>query len=141
MREAGLRRLTVSLDALDPALFRAMSGGRGEIADVLAGIDAAKAAGFESIKINCVVAARRQRRPGAAAASSISAARGHVLRFIEYMDVGTCNGWSRERVVPSAELRDRIARALAAARRWSRTIAAKSPRATRSRTGRAKSAS
>ena len=73
--------------------------------------------------------------------SNTSAARGHVLRFIEYMDVGTCNGWSRERVVPSRELRDRIARALAIAAAGRRTTAAKSPRAMPSSTAAAKSAS
>src|SRR5688572_27416580 len=55
LREAGLRRLTVSLDALDPERFRRLSGGRGEVADVLEGIAAARAAGFGSLKINCVV--------------------------------------------------------------------------------------
>ncbi|HVR81388.1 MAG TPA: GTP 3',8-cyclase MoaA [Luteimonas sp.] len=108
LREAGLTRLTVSLDALDPALFRALSGDRGRVEDVLAGIDAAQAAGFGSIKLNCVV--QRDVNDGQVL-PLIEHFRGsgHVLRFIEYMDVGTCNGWSRERVLPSAELRDRIA--------------------------------
>ncbi|RPE81241.1 GTP 3',8-cyclase MoaA [Vulcaniibacterium tengchongense] len=108
LRDAGLHRITVSLDALDPQRFRAMSGGRGEIADVLAGIAAAEAAGFGALKLNCVVergANDDQVLP------LVERFRGtpHVLRFIEYMDVGTCNGWRRGRVVPSAELRDRIA--------------------------------
>ncbi len=108
LREAGLGRVTVSLDTIDPALFRALSGGRGGIDDVLAGIAAARAAGFAPIKLNCVVQ-RGVNDGGLEALAAFARAQGHVLRFIEYMDVGTCNGWSRERVVPSAEVRDRIA--------------------------------
>ncbi len=108
MRAAGLGRITVSLDALDAGRFRQMSGGRGDIADVLAGIDAARAAGFEPIKLNCVVE-RGINDDQVLPLLERFRGTGHVLRFIEYMDVGTCNGWVRERVVPSAELRDRIA--------------------------------
>ena len=108
LRQAGLRRITVSLDTLDPDAFRALSGGRGEVRDVLAGIEAASAAGFAQIKLNCVVQ-RGMNDQGIEAIAAFAREHGHVLRFIEYMDVGTCNGWSRERVVPSAELRDRIA--------------------------------
>jgi len=107
LREAGLGRLTVSLDALDPARFRALSGGRGEVADVLAGIEAAQRAGFGPIKLNCVVqrgANEDQVLPLAAFART----HAHVMRYIEYMDVGTCNGCDPTRVVPSAELRDRL---------------------------------
>ena len=108
LREAGLHRLTISLDALDPAVFRAMSGGRGEVNDVLEGIRAAEAAGFDSIKLNTVVQRgvnEHQVLP------LVEHFRGtpHVIRFIEYMDVGTCNGWRPEMVVPSRELRDAIA--------------------------------
>lgn len=107
LRDAGLQRLTISLDALDPELFRALSGGRGNLADVEAGIAAAEAAGFRSLKFNCVVQRgvnEDQLLP------LVERFRGtpHVMRFIEYMDVGTCNDWNRERVVPSLELRDRI---------------------------------
>lgn len=103
LRQAGLHRLTVSLDALDPALFRELSGNRGEVADVLAGIAAAEEAGFGALKINCVV------QRGVNESQLLPLAehfRGtpHVLRFIEYMDVGSCNGWSAERVLPSREL-------------------------------------
>ena len=107
LREAGLHRITVSLDALDPVLFRTLSGGRGQVGDVLRGIAAAAAAGFAPVKLNCVVqrGVNDGELPGLAA---FAREHGHVLRFIEYMDVGTCNGWSRERVVPSAEVRDRI---------------------------------
>ncbi len=107
LREAGLRRLTVSVDALDPGLFRTLSGDRGDLADVLAGIAAAERAGFRSIKINCVVQ-RGVNDDEVLALAGHFRGTPHVPRFIEYMDVGTCNGWRRERVVPSAELRDRI---------------------------------
>ncbi len=108
LREAGLGRITVSLDALDPERFREMSGGRGDIADVLAGIEAAQTAGFGSIKINCVVE-RGINEDQVLPLVERFRGSGHIVRFIEYMDVGTCNGWVRERVVPSRELRDRIA--------------------------------
>jgi len=108
LRDAGLQRVTVSLDTLDAGVFRALSGGRGELVDVLAGINAAHAAGFAPVKLNCVVQ-RGVNDAGIEQLAGYAREHGHVLRFIEYMDVGTCNGWSRERVVPSAELRDRIA--------------------------------
>ncbi|MCL1634043.1 GTP 3',8-cyclase MoaA [Luteimonas sp. SX5] len=107
LRDAGLRRLTVSLDALDPGVFRALSGGRGEVADVLAGIAAAEEAGFAPIKLNCVVQ-RGVNDDQALPLVERFRGSGHIVRFIEYMDVGTCNGWDATRVVPSAELRDRI---------------------------------
>ncbi|MGN6112453.1 MAG: GTP 3',8-cyclase MoaA [Luteimonas sp.] len=107
LRDAGLGRLTVSLDALEPALFRALSGGRGEVGDVLAGLEAAQRAGFGPIKLNCVV--QRGANDGEVLPlAEFARAHGHVVRYIEYMDVGTCNGWDRARVVPSAELRDRL---------------------------------
>jgi cyclic pyranopterin phosphate synthase len=107
LREAGLHRITVSLDALDPELFRALSGGRGDVAEVLKGIEAAKTAGFGPIKLNCVVQ-RNVNESEVLPLVEFARGQGHVMRFIEYMDVGTCNGWQRERVVSSAELRDRI---------------------------------
>lgn len=107
LHAAGLRRITVSLDALDPALFRELSGGRGELADVLAGIAAAEDAGFDRIKFNCVVQ-RGVNDDQVLPLLERFRGSGHIVRFIEYMDVGTCNGWDRARVVPSAELRDRI---------------------------------
>jgi cyclic pyranopterin phosphate synthase len=108
LREAGLRRLTLSLDTLDPATFRTMSGGRGEVAAVLAAIEAAERAGFAPLKINCVV----MRGVNDHQVTDLVAhfrGSGHIVRFIEYMDVGTCNDWRQDRVVPSAELRARIA--------------------------------
>ena len=107
LHAAGLGRITVSLDAMDSQVFAAMSGGRGDIADVLAGIDAAQAAGFAPIKLNCVVQ-RGVNDDQVLPLLDYARDQGHVLRFIEYMDVGTCNGWRREAVVPSAELRDRV---------------------------------
>lgn len=107
LRQAGLRRLTVSLDALDPARYRALSGGRGEVGDVLAGIAAAAAAGFPPLKLNCVVQ-RGVNEDEVLPLVAFAREHGHVMRFIEYMDVGTCNGWDASRVLPSAELRDRI---------------------------------
>ncbi len=107
LRTAGLLRITVSLDTLDPDLFRELSGGRGELAVVLAGIAAAKAAGFEPVKLNCVLQ-RDVNEDGILELAAFAREHGHLLRFIEYMDVGTCNGWSRERVVPSRDVRDRI---------------------------------
>ena len=107
LHKAGLRRLTVSLDALDAALFRRMTGRRGEVAVVLAGIQAARDAGFASLKINCVVQ-RGVNEDQVLPLVEHFRHSGHILRFIEYMDVGTCNGWQRKDVVASAELRDRI---------------------------------
>jgi len=108
LRAAGLTRITLSLDTLDPATFRAMSGGRGEVADVLAAIAAAEAAGFGALKINVVVMRGTNDRHVLDLLAHFRGS-GHVVRFIEYMDVGTCNDWRRDEVVPSAELRARIA--------------------------------
>lgn len=107
LREAGLHRLTVSLDALDDALFRQLSGGRGEVARVLEGIEIAREAGFGPIKLNCVVQ-RGVNDDQVLPLVEFARHRGAIARFIEFMDVGTCNGWRRDNVVPSAELRDRI---------------------------------
>lgn len=107
LHAAGLDRVTVSLDALDPAMFRELSGGRGEVANTLAGIAAAKAAGLAPVKLNCVV--QRGVNDGEVPALvDYARAHGHVLRFIEFMDVGNCNNWRRDRVVPSAQLLEQI---------------------------------
>jgi cyclic pyranopterin phosphate synthase len=107
LRDAGLKRLTVSLDSLDPATFRQLSGGRGEVEEVLAGIAAAEQAGFTQIKLNCVV---MRDINDAQVLDLLERYRGtgHIVRFIEYMDVGTVNGWQADRVVPSQELIARI---------------------------------
>jgi len=104
LRVAGLDRVTISLDTLDADLFRRMSGGRGELADVLAGIDAARAAGFpRGIKLNTVVQ-RGVNEHGVLDLVERFRGSGIVPRLIEYMDVGNRNDWNRDAVVPSAEL-------------------------------------
>ncbi len=107
LAEAGLRRVTVSLDALDDETFMAMNDVGFPVADVLAGIDAAAAAGLGPIKINTVL------KRGVNEHAVLQLARhfkgtGHVVRFIEYMDVGTSNGWRLDEVVPAAEVVARI---------------------------------
>jgi cyclic pyranopterin phosphate synthase len=103
LADAGLQRVTVSLDSLDDAVFRAMSGIDMPLARVLDGIAAARAAGLAPVKINMVV------RRGVNEASIVPMARwardaGFILRYIEYMDVGTANGWRLDDVVPGAEI-------------------------------------
>lgn len=107
LREAGLSRITLSLDTLDPDTFHTLSGGRGDVAIVLAAIDAAVAAGFPPLKINCVVMRGRNDHQVLDLLAHFRGS-GHVVRFIEYMDVGTCNDWRGALVVPGAELRARI---------------------------------
>jgi cyclic pyranopterin phosphate synthase len=115
LHEAGLKRVTVSLDALDDAIFRRMNDVDFPVADVLAGIDAALAAGLAPIKINMVV------KRGTNDHEIVPLARhvrerfgsGVVLRFIEYMDVGATNGWRLDEVLPSAEVRARLHAAFA----------------------------
>lgn len=107
LRDAGLRRLTVSLDSLDDATFRLMNDMDVPVADVLHGIDAAHAAGLGPIKINMVV------KRGLNDQEILPMARrfrgsGHILRFIEFMDVGSSNGWRMDDVVPSGEVLQRI---------------------------------
>jgi cyclic pyranopterin phosphate synthase len=107
LREAGLRRITVSLDSLDDATFRSMNDAGVAVARVLEGIDAAAAAGLAPVKINMVV------KRGVNDHQLADMARhwrgsGHVVRFIEYMDVGSTNGWRMDDVVPSAEVIRRI---------------------------------
>jgi cyclic pyranopterin phosphate synthase len=103
LREAGLTRVTVSLDSLDDTVFRAMNDVDFPVARVLEGIDAAAAAGLAPVKVNMVV------KRGANESSVVPMARhfrgsGHILRFIEYMDVGHTNGWRLDDVVPAAEI-------------------------------------
>ncbi|WP_326594845.1 GTP 3',8-cyclase MoaA [Streptomyces sp. NBC_01803] len=97
LAEAGLSRLTVSLDSLDDERFRLMSDTRAGVADVLDGIAAAERAGFTSLKINAVI---RADHPDSDILDLADYFRGtgHVLRFIEYMDVGSTNGWRADQV-------------------------------------------
>jgi cyclic pyranopterin phosphate synthase len=111
LRQAGLRRVTVSLDSLDPETFSRMSGGRGALAPVLDGIDAALSAGLTPLKINCVVQRGLNETQVAALARRFKGT-GVIVRFIEYMDVGTLNRWEVKQVVPASEIRERIAREL-----------------------------
>jgi GTP 3',8-cyclase len=103
LKEAGLKRVTVSLDSLDDAVFKAMNDVDFPVEKVLAGIEAADQAGLAPIKINMVV------KRGLNEASILPMARhfrekGYILRFIEYMDVGSTNGWRLADVVPAAEI-------------------------------------
>ena len=103
LREAGLRRLTVSLDGLDDAVFRAMNDVDFPVQAVLEGIDAAQRAGFSQLKVNMVVQRGVNEHQVLPMAKHFRGS-GIALRFIEYMDVGNSNGWKMDQVVPSAEL-------------------------------------
>lgn len=107
LKDAGLRRVTVSLDALDDAVFRGMNDVDFPVAEVLRGIEAAQAAGLGPIKVNMVVKRGTNDH-------EILAMAGHfrhtpvILRFIEFMDVGATNGWRMDEVLPSAQVIERI---------------------------------
>jgi GTP 3',8-cyclase len=104
---AGLHRITVSLDALDEEVFQAMADVSVPVATVLEGIEAAARAGLTPVKVNMVV------KRGANEEQVVKMAEhfrgtGHILRFIEYMDVGTTNGWRMDEVVPAREILERV---------------------------------
>jgi cyclic pyranopterin phosphate synthase len=103
LKDAGLSRVTVSLDGLDDAVFRSMNDVDFPVADVLEGIEAAHAAGLKSIKINMVVKRGTNEQQILPMARHFKGS-GMVLRFIEYMDVGATNGWRMNEVMPSAEV-------------------------------------
>ncbi|MFQ5708233.1 MAG: GTP 3',8-cyclase MoaA [bacterium] len=108
LRKAGLRRLTVSLDTLDPRLLKTLAGKHLDLGVVLEGIEEARAVGFNPIKINSVI------QKGVNERAILELARfardeGHILRFIEYMDVGNLNGWRMDRVISAQEIVDLIA--------------------------------
>jgi cyclic pyranopterin phosphate synthase len=127
LKAAGLNRLTVSLDTLDSATFARICDTEVPLARVLEGLRAARDAGFGPIKLNCVLQRGVNDREILALAA-FAREEGHTLRFIEFMDVGTTNGWRLEDVVPSAEVRALLhgawplepvaAEADAVARRW-----------------------
>ena len=103
LKEAGLQRITVSLDSLDDEVFGKMNGQGFKVGRVLEGIEAAAAVGLSPIKVNCVV------QRGVNDRAIVDLARyfkgtGHIIRFIEYMDVGNLNGWKLDEVVPAAEI-------------------------------------
>jgi len=107
LAEAGLRRITVSLDTLDERVLSEMSGGKAKLAEILEGITAAEQAGFERMKINTVV------QKGVNDHTILDLldhfrGSGHIVRLIEFMDVGNTNHWRRDEVVPSAEWVRRI---------------------------------
>jgi cyclic pyranopterin phosphate synthase len=107
LRDAGLRRVTVSLDGLDDAVFRRMTDADYPVAQVLDGIEAAAVVGLAPVKVNCVL------KRGVNDSQVLPLARhfrnsGHVLRFIEYMDAGSSNGWQLDEVVPAGEVLARI---------------------------------
>ncbi len=106
LADAGLDRVTVSLDSLDDDVFRAMNDVGFPVERVLAGIDAACAAGLP-VKVNCVVK-RGVNDDGVVEMARFFRGAGHVLRFIEYMDVGHTNGWRLDDVVPAEEIVARI---------------------------------
>jgi cyclic pyranopterin phosphate synthase len=103
LKDAGLKRITVSLDSLDDAIFKAMNDVDFPVAKVLEGMDAAQKVGLEPIKVNMVV------KRGLNESSILPMARffrekGYILRFIEYMDVGSTNGWRMDDVVSAKEI-------------------------------------
>jgi cyclic pyranopterin phosphate synthase len=106
LRDAGLRRITVSLDSLDDATFRAMNDVDFPVARVLEGIEAAAAVGLP-VKVNMVVK-RGANEDQIVPMAQEFRTRGHILRFIEYMDVGHSNGWRMDEVVPAAEIVARL---------------------------------
>lgn len=111
LRLAGLHRLTISLDTLDEAVFQEMNGHRASLERVLAGIASAEKAGFAPLKFNCVVKRGVNDHTIAALAGHFRGT-GHIVRFIEYMDVGNLNGWRMDEVVTAAEIVQIIGREL-----------------------------
>ena len=107
LKEAGLDRVTVSLDSLDEATFQAMNDADFPVAKVIEGIEVAAAEGLGPVKINTVVK-RGTNDADIVAMAGRWRGTGHVVRFIEYMDVGSSNGWRMDDVVPSAEVVRRI---------------------------------
>src|SRR5688572_8099523 len=107
LKKAGLDRVTVSLDSLDDATFRAMNDADFPVAKVIEGIEAAADAGLGPVKINMVVK-RGVNDGGIVPMAERWRGGGHIVRFIEYMDVGSTNGWRMDDVVPSAEVVQRI---------------------------------
>ena len=103
LKDAGLKRVTVSLDSLDDEIFKAMNDVDFPVAKVLAGMDAAAEAGLGPIKVNMVVK-RGLNESSILPMAHFFREKGYILRFIEYMDVGHSNGWRLDDVVPAAEI-------------------------------------
>jgi cyclic pyranopterin phosphate synthase len=109
LKEAGLKRVTVSLDSLDDAVFRRMNDVDFPVAKVLEGIEAAAVAGLAPVKVNMVVK-RGENETGILPMARFFRGTGHILRFIEYMDVGHTNGWRMDDVVTAREIVETIGR-------------------------------
>jgi cyclic pyranopterin phosphate synthase len=109
LKAAGLERITISLDSLDDAVFQRMNDVGMPVSRILAAIDAASAAGLAPIKIDMVVK-RGLNEDSIVAMAQRFRGSGHIVRFIEYMDVGNSNGWRMDDVVPAREIIDRINR-------------------------------
>jgi GTP 3',8-cyclase len=107
LKKAGLHRVTVSLDSLDDATFRAMNDADFPVAKVIEGIETAAAAGLGPVKINMVVK-RGVNDQGVVQMAERWRGTGHIIRFIEFMDVGSTNGWRMDDVVPSAQIVEKI---------------------------------
>ena len=107
LRAAGLRRVTVSLDALDPETFRAFADTPVPVERVLEGLAAARDGGFDPIKVNCVVK-RGVNEDEIIPLAAFGREHGYIVRFIEFMDVGATNGWRLDDVVPAAEVVERL---------------------------------
>src|SRR6185437_2743401 len=107
LKAAGLKRITVSLDSLDPQVFSKMSGGLGSVEDVLNGLEHARRAGLDPIKVNAVIE-RGINDHTALDLVEHFRGTGVIVRFIEYMDVGNRNHWTPDLVMPSKELAARI---------------------------------
>ena len=138
LKDAGVNRVTVSLDALDDDTFAAMNDVDFPVARVLAGIDAAASAGLAPVKVNMVIKGGVNDRSIVQTAEHFRGS-GHILRFIEYMDVGATNGWRMDDLVPAAEIISTIET------HWplapiQPTTPARSPRATATATERVRSA-
>ena len=103
LRRAGLSRLTVSLDSLDPERFMAQSDSNVPLQRVLEGLNAADRAGFQGTKLNCVLR-RGVNDTDILPLAGFARDHGYTLRFIEFMDVGTWNGWRMDSVIPAAEV-------------------------------------
>lgn len=103
LADAGLQRVTISLDSLDAKIFSAMSGNRGDLAKVMQGIEAAEAAGLAPLKLNVVVQKGVNDHTVLPMLEHFRGS-GHIVRLIEFMDVGNRNGWTMSQVVPSKEL-------------------------------------
>lgn len=108
LKAAGLQRITVSLDSLDDAIFKAMNDVDFPVAAVLDGIEAAEQAGLAPVKVNMVVK-RGLNDQSILDMAGYFRGSGRILRFIEYMDVGNSNGWRMDDVVPASEILRRIA--------------------------------